>query len=107
MSPCAIAARARSRLHHSVARGNDWAPTRPAMPQLPALIVDDDPALARALSRVIAPWAYAEVAHSAAAARAALDRPVRFAALIFDRDLGGGECGLDVLAYARPRHPHA
>ncbi|MBI2898466.1 MAG: response regulator transcription factor [Deltaproteobacteria bacterium] len=69
------------------------------------LIVDDDPADARAVTRVFSKYRPVQVAPTAAQARAALEQPDEvWAGVVLDVLLPDGS-GLDVLAYLRGRHP--
>ena len=68
------------------------------------LIVDDDHLVCKALRRLVGPEQPTVLAHSGAQARTALSRVTSWVGWFLDFKLGD-ESGLDVLLYARERHP--
>lgn len=74
------------------------------MPQAAFLIVEDDEAIARSLSRLFGRHRTVRHVATAAAARSALEGNVPFVALVVDIGLPDGS-GLDVLTAARARWP--
>jgi DNA-binding NarL/FixJ family response regulator len=68
------------------------------------LVVDDDPSIARDLSRVLSAFGAVRTAGSVAAAFEALEVPTAWSGFVIDLRLPDGS-GLDVLARVRERHP--